>query len=295
MGGKPSFADRMRKYYSLLPDTNAALERVGLGGVEIPLTKEGIDTLQWSTLTSVPFENIDLFDYDIMVDWGADDLFDKIVTRRRGGYCFELNAFFMLLAKGVGFDAHAIAGRIMPADPIVGFEDYIPAVAHRMTIVTIGGLRYVADVGYGKTTAFAVPICVDTTEEQDIRGETFFVKDAPYNHKIVMQQTADGPKQRFMFNPDPHPVMDFVTFNSNMARTGFRIKRIANLRTNEGSISVDGNIFRETVNGERKETPIPTAEDAFKILTETYGMVLDPNVPLSAEGDRTPPPPPPQA
>ena len=291
MSGQPTIMERFGKYFAPLPDIGATLKRLGLEGVDIPITKEGIDLLQWTMLKTVPFENIDQFDFDIAVDWGAADLFDKIVTRNRGGYCFELNAFFMLVAQGIGFQAHQVAGRIMPADMSLAFEGYIPACAHRMTIVTIDGLRYVADVGYGNTTAFATPICIDIKEEQNIRGEFFSAEDAPYGYKVIIRHTAEGPKPNFMFHPDPHPLLDFIAYNNNLAKTGFRVKRIANLRTEEGAVSIDGNIYRETVNGVRNETPIPTPEDAFRILTERYGMILDPSKPLQAEGDRTPPPP----
>ncbi|MCL2631574.1 MAG: arylamine N-acetyltransferase [Coriobacteriia bacterium] len=273
---------RYGKYYAPLPDLDAYLKRIGLEGEEIPLTREGLDKVIWAHLSSVPFENIDLFDYDLVVDFGIEELFDKVVTRHRGGYCFELNAIFMALLTALGFEVYPIGVRI-----VSGGEAFIPAIAHRSSIIVIDDKRYFADVGFGMTSAAGGSICVDDTEEQQVRDTVFHVEDRPNNHKIIMRHKEEGPATEFLFIPDPFPAVDFVAYNYMMARTGFRNKRIANLRTEDGALSVDGNIFRKTINGERIETPIENAEEAMKILTEVYGMVLTEPLQELAE---TPPP-----
>ncbi|MCL2136950.1 MAG: arylamine N-acetyltransferase [Coriobacteriia bacterium] len=260
---------RYGKYFMPLPDKNAYLKRIGLENQEIPLNRDGLDMLLWAHLTNVPFENIDLFDYDINVDFGVEELFDKVVTRHRGGYCFELNAIFTALLQEVGFEVYPIGVRI-----VSGGEGFTPAIAHRAAIVMIDGKRHFADVGFGMTSAAGASICVDDPEVQRIRDVDFHVEDRPYNHKIIMRHKDDGPGPELLFIPDPFPAVDFVAYNTTMAMTGFRVKRIANLRTEDGAISVDGSIFRRTVNKERIETPLETAEDAYKVLTEVYGMVL---------------------
>ena len=269
--GSDMFRKRYAKYFEKLPDLDAYMSRIGLNGEKIPLTKAGLDKVLFAHLCNVPFENIDLFDYKKNVDFGIVELFDKVVTRRRGGYCFELNAIFMALLAELGFTVHPVGARIMMG----GDESFLPAIAHRMTIVTIDGKRYVADVGFGMTNAPAASICIDDYDKQDISGETYTVEDRPYNNKMVIKHTADGPFNMFMFVPDPIPVIDFVHINFGMSATGFRMKRMSNLRRPGGAISVDGDIFRVIKNGEHTETPIPSAEDATKILTEKFGMILD--------------------
>ena len=69
-------------------DLQALFDRIGY-------TEGGTDTERLIRLhrcyaTHVPFENIDVYnDKDISLK--TEDLFDKIVTRHRGGYCFEMN------------------------------------------------------------------------------------------------------------------------------------------------------------------------------------------------------------
>ena len=272
MGMSDFFQKMYGKYFIELTDEqrDAYLARIGLEGANIPLSKEGLDMLQWAHLTHVPFENLDLFDYNAKIDFDVETMYDKVVARNRGGYCFELNSIFYSLIKACGFEAHPIGVRITMG----GESAYLPAIAHRGTIVTIDGKRYFSDVGFGMTNAPAVTICIDEEGEQDIKGETYHVEDRPYNNKIIMRHTENGPMPLFIFLPDPFNVLDFITYNTTMQATGFRAKRIANLRTEEGAISVDGDIFRKISGEEREESPIANKEEAFAILTDVFGMKL---------------------
>ena len=271
MGASDIFQQMYEKYSAELPDKGAYLRRIGIGSDDIPLTKDGLDTLQFAHLCNVPFENLDIFDYDVHIDFGIEELFGKVVTKRRGGYCFELNSIYMALLKAVGFTVHPVGVRIIMS----GGGAYLPPIAHRASIVTIGGKRYYTDVGYGMTSAPGASICIDDYGRQDVRGDIYTVEDRPYNNKVIIRHTSDeGPAELFMFVPDPFNVLDFIACNMMMQAIGFRAKRMANLRTAGGSISVDGDIFRRTENSDRAETPIPAAGDAFKVLTEEFGMLL---------------------
>ena len=280
-----NFADRYGKYFEAIPDLDAYLARIGLSGATIPLTREGLDKLQFAHLCSIPFENIDLWDYNTPVDYGTHELWDKVIVRRRGGYCFELNALYMALLQTLGFEAYAVGARSVPYDS----ADILPPYMHRMTVVTIDGKRYVTDVGFGFTSSARGSICLDDYEPQDIHGTKHTVEDRPNDNKLVIRHGPDGPAHVFKFSLIPIPILDFIGPNYYMSATGFRGKRMANLHTPEGGLSVDGAIFRETINGEVTETPVDSADAAYKVLTERYGMVL--NAPLSDLAEKPPAPP----
>ena len=76
--------------YAPLPDRAAYLERIGLRDEPMPLNAETLHKLMYAHLTHVPFENLDVLEKHMTPDLGIEALFDKIVVRRRGGYCFEL-------------------------------------------------------------------------------------------------------------------------------------------------------------------------------------------------------------
>ena len=68
MGMADFWARMYGKYFEPLPDKDAFLARIGLEGEDIPLTREGLDKVLWAFLCTVPFENLDLFDFSLDED-----------------------------------------------------------------------------------------------------------------------------------------------------------------------------------------------------------------------------------
>jgi N-hydroxyarylamine O-acetyltransferase len=65
-------------------DLDAYLERIGLEG------RPSIAQVHRAHLTSIPFENLDPHQ-GLPVSLEVEDLERKLVSERRGGYCFEQN------------------------------------------------------------------------------------------------------------------------------------------------------------------------------------------------------------
>ncbi len=71
------------------------LERIKYDG-DVTVSLEVLSKIQVLHLMSVPFENLDIQN---KIKINLDNLFDKIITRKRGGFCYELNGSFYTLAK----------------------------------------------------------------------------------------------------------------------------------------------------------------------------------------------------
>ena len=83
--------------YQPLPDVDAYLARMNYtGSREVCL--QTLNDLIYTHQCNVPFENLDCCDYHIPVSLEIDHLFEKVVLKRRGGYCFELNGIFYFTA-----------------------------------------------------------------------------------------------------------------------------------------------------------------------------------------------------
>src|SRR5215467_12534769 len=88
----------------------AYLERIGRAAPAIA-DQAGLRDLHKAHLLAVPFENLSIhLSEPISLD--EDDLIDKIVSRRRGGFCYELNGAFALLLRSLGADVARVAARI---------------------------------------------------------------------------------------------------------------------------------------------------------------------------------------
>ena len=79
-------------------------------GLAVPETitpdSETLFRLQRAFLQAVPYENLDIL-AGIPLSLAEDALYDKLVTRRRGGYCFEINGFFGIDIFGNAVDINA--------------------------------------------------------------------------------------------------------------------------------------------------------------------------------------------
>ena len=97
-----------------------------------------IDTLRGLHLhhnCAIPFENIDVvLPREIHLDDGC--LVDKLVTARRGGYCFEQNGLFERVLREVGFTVRSVLGRVVLANP-----SQMPPRTHRLLLVELNGER----------------------------------------------------------------------------------------------------------------------------------------------------------
>lgn len=111
---------------------------------------DNLDEYISSYMMRVPFENIDVQNkVPISVEIGS--LFDKIVTRGRGGFCYEMNTLFRYYLIEKGFDAYNVSATVKSP------TGWSPEGSHMSTLVRLDEL-YIADVGFGDLPTRAMPI-----------------------------------------------------------------------------------------------------------------------------------------
>ena len=114
-------------------------------------TVQALSELQRCHILSVPFENLTCV-------WKGEDcslqrlLFDKIVRRHRGGFCFELNTVFSFLLDYFGFNQKTHAAMVF--SPITGRIG--PPFDHMILAISIEDGLWLSDVGFGD--AFLTPL-----------------------------------------------------------------------------------------------------------------------------------------
>ena len=122
-------------------DLDAYLARVGYAGSRAA-THATLDALHFAHTTQIPFENVDvLLRRPIRLELEA--LQAKLVTARRGGYCFEHNVLFRAVLERLGFPVTTLAARVL-REASGGF-----AGIHAFLRVECDGAAWLADVGYG--------------------------------------------------------------------------------------------------------------------------------------------------
>ena len=73
----------------------------------------------------------------------AEALLDRIVVRRRGGYCFEHNGLLYEVLDELGYAPRLVLARVT----LNGNPD--PGLTHRISVVELDGAPHVVDVGFG--------------------------------------------------------------------------------------------------------------------------------------------------
>ena len=86
------------------------LVRIGYLGPTEP-TLATLQSVVAAHLAAIPFENLDPLLGTPVEDLGAAALLDKMVRRRRGGYCFEQNSLLRYVLERLGFGVAALTAR----------------------------------------------------------------------------------------------------------------------------------------------------------------------------------------
>ncbi len=164
-------------------DLDAYAARIGWTG---PRTAESetLAAVHRAHATRVPFENLAIHEGK-GIDLAPERIFEKIVTRRRGGYCFEQNALLLDVLLALGFTARPLAARVL-----AGRAPGRRPRAHMALLVEAGGRTYLADVGFGVHNLL-LPMPFEPGAPRTIGAETFRLRE------IGRESRAFGPPPSF--------------------------------------------------------------------------------------------------
>jgi len=119
--------------------------------------------LQRRCLTTVAFENLDIH-WRVPIPFGVEHAWEKVVRRRRGGYCYELNGLFGWALQMLGFDVALLSGKVWRKPT----RSWGPEYDHLALHVRIDGGDYLTDVGYGDS--FRTPLPLPSASRSDVSG-----------------------------------------------------------------------------------------------------------------------------
>ncbi len=254
--------------YAPLPDVKAYLYRIGYTTETAP-TLACLKSLMTAQLRSVPFENLDVYHGHKEPSLEIADLFEKIVTNRRGGYCFELNGLFQKLLEAIGFSCTCHIGRIGHG------QRFRYPISHRVTVVKLAGERWFCDVGFGgPVPAEPVKILLDQPFDSSNGHRYLFTKNGV---EIALSVEDNGQFSSVLsFVDEPADPVDFLSLNAFCAYSPiepFVHRQMVWRATEAGRCTLDGNVLRLCENGVVQEEIVETEEALRKVLLERFGIV----------------------
>ncbi len=243
------------------------LKRIGYSGSLIP-GKDTLRELQKAHMFRVPFENLDIhngkyFSIDI------PSIYDKIVIRNRGGFCYELNGLFYWLLDELGFDVTLLAGRVF-MDGKLG-----PEFGHMNMLVRLEE-RWIADVGFGDS--FIEPLKLDEEGEQKQYGRSYQISRSGDEYTLLIQDQDTGWEPQYVFTLVPHELPEWREMNhwqQTSPDSFFTKKRVCSLPTETGRITLRHTRLLVTEHGEKRVVKVTSPEEYNRLLREIYGIILD--------------------
>jgi len=249
-------------------DTSAYLARIGYRGSTSPDVAT-LRALARRHLLSVPFENLDIhLGNPIVLNEGA--LFEKIVRKRRGGFCYELNGLFAALLRELGFRL-SLLNSLIPAN----HNGWGGEFDHPILLVELDE-RWIVDVGFGD--AYRVPLRLDEPGEQPGRHSQYRLTPDG-DGKWEFSEFENGKWELYYaFTRRPASLDDFVEgchHYETSPESSFTQKWVCTRATPEGHISLTQDHLIITRREQREERPLLGEADVAAALSDHFGIVLD--------------------
>jgi N-hydroxyarylamine O-acetyltransferase len=213
-------------------------------------------------LLTVPFENLDIHEgKKIVLDESL--LYEKIVSRGRGGFCYELNGLFCRLLRTVGFTAQIVSARVyMPARNL-----FSPEFDHMAILVDIED-SYLVDVGFGDT--FRRPIAMPDGAVEDVSGKYQIRSDK--DQFVLEKLQSDNWQPVYSFTIQPKAISDFeemCSFNQTSPESHFTQQLICTIATETGRISLSDDYLTVTDGNTKRKIKVKSSED-FRLNLQNY-------------------------
>jgi N-hydroxyarylamine O-acetyltransferase len=261
---------------------DAYLDRIGYQGTRAP-TLDTLEALHALHPAAIPFENLNpLMGWPVALD--VDSLQEKMVAGHRGGWCFEQNALFRHALEALGFSVTSLAARVLwntePGSPI-------GPRSHMLLLADVGGLPYIADVGFGGNVLTA-PLRLEPNIAQPTPHEPHRL--SPLENGFLLEGSLRGQwTPLYRFTLEPQFPSDYEVSNWYLCHhpSSFFLQILIAARIKpEGRYALRNNVLaiHRKDDTERRELSSVTALQSC--LETDFGIRLPESAELAAKLDR---------
>ncbi|XP_007883583.1 arylamine N-acetyltransferase, pineal gland isozyme NAT-10 [Callorhinchus milii] len=268
--------------------------RIGYQGQDDKADVETLRRIHEQHTLAIPYENLSIHcGEDIGLD--LQMIYDKIVKKKRGGWCTENNGLFYWVLKEMGYDV------VMLGSQVYNCEDnmYSAKVDHLVLLTTIDNKPYLSDVGFGVLKQMRQPLELTSGKDQPqlpgvyrLTEENGVWELERYGRKL--QAADESYANSSLFSRSPHQKMykftlatctlqDFQDVNLELQtspKSLFVNKSICAVQTVEGFKALIGSTYSEWIFGYREGEDLVTLTtvgkgDHEKILKEKFNILLE--------------------
>ncbi|NMN98254.1 arylamine N-acetyltransferase family protein [Antrihabitans stalactiti] len=235
-------------------------------------TEAELAALVTKQLAAIPFENLDPLCGVGVADLSPDALADKIVDRKRGGFCYELNGLFRYVLDQLGYDVVGYSGRVVWGDT----TGIAPPRTHYVLQVTVPdtGRMFLVDVGFGTHTPPA-PMLFENDSIVQTPHADYHLVEADDELTLNMQRSS-GDKPIYYFDrvvPEEIDLQVGSWYASTYPGFPFVGTIVAGIVTPTAKWALGGRTLNEYRPGEPvRRTELGSAADVVRVLTETFDI-----------------------
>jgi N-hydroxyarylamine O-acetyltransferase len=265
----------------------AYLTRIYYTGPTDP-TVPTLFALQRAHLYAVPFENLDIH-LGRPISLESPILFDKIVTRNRGGFCYELNGLFSLLLTALGYTVILLNARGVNDDGSYARE--FDHLALQVTSPDDPATSWLVDVGWGNGPLEPLRMNEPGLQAQGDRlfrflseGEYLILAERIPFDAVEKGLAEDVPApgasrwiKHYAFTLRPRTYTDFYDccrYHSTSPDSFFARKRLCSLYLPDGRVTVSDLRLITTSAGVREERDLSGEEELTMVLKDLFEVDL---------------------
>jgi N-hydroxyarylamine O-acetyltransferase len=255
-------------------DVNAFLRRLGLDQIEPP-SVAGLHRLHRAFVERVPYEVIEI-QLERPTTLDPLEATDRIVRRRRGGYCFHLNGAFSTLLAALGYRV------ALHRAGVQNHTEQRAGIFRNHLALTVDGLpdqadtAWLVDAGLGDALYDPLPL----------REGTY--RQGPFNYSLHPSEIAPGgwrfehdPRGSFRgmdFEPHPASMSDFAERHEHLSsspESGFVRVFTAQRRDAHGVDILRALTLSRLDAGSRPPTVLESSDQWYAALADIFGLTLE--------------------
>ncbi len=248
-------------------DSRNYLRRIGINDVEMTASAKNLRFLQRAHLLQVQFENLDIH-WKRLIILDTKNFYAKIVDKRRGGFCYELNGLFHELLNELNFPSRIISARVAQDNGEFSREfDHLAILTH------VEGEDFLVDVGFGAFTVEPLKFVLDV-EQKDANG-TFIIRKHDEDYFEVAKKNGEKWRGEYIFKNLERDLAEFeemCDFHQTSPASHFTRRKICSLMTLDGRKTLTDKKFIETIGSEKIETEVDSEEIFNQILEREFNI-----------------------
>jgi N-hydroxyarylamine O-acetyltransferase len=245
----------------------AYFKRIGYNG-QPQLNHATLAAIHRAHLTSIAYENLDIhLGHTIGLD--LEHIYDKIVRRGRGGWCYEMNSLLAWALHELGFEVTMLGAAVA-----VSTAEERQHLDHMALLVTLDE-PWLLDVGFGN--AFLEPIPLQEGTHHQAYHTYQLQRDGDY--WCFANHIHGGPGFDFLL--EPRTIESYTSrciWQQTAPESGFVKRTVCHRFYADHSIqSLRGAVLTTVTSSGKAQHVVTTLAEYQQVLTTNFGLVLTPD------------------